>query len=415
MHAVRIGGSLWVYLAASLLAALTPVSAQDWRQFRGPGGQGHADDAAGVAVEWSEAKHVAWKVPIPGRGWSSPIVAHGRVWLTTAEPVGRETFLRLLSFDVETGRAAGVADVFRIRTAPLLNPKNSHASPTPVADDERVYVHFGSLGTAAVTLAGAVAWKTEYRCETQHGNGGSPVLYRDLLIFTCDGFDAAMVIALDARTGRERWNTWRRQPWSQAYATPLVIRVGDADQLVSPAAFHTAAYDPATGREIWRVRYDEGFSNVPRPVFAGGLVLITTGFQQPSLLAVRPDGKGDVTRTHVKWQLARGIPHTSSPIVAGNTLYFVSDAGILSAVEVETGAVQWQERISGTYSASPVLAGGLLYFPSEDGTTTVIRPGPRFERVAVNQLDGPILASPAVAGRSLFVRTATHLYRLTAQ
>jgi outer membrane protein assembly factor BamB len=398
-------------LAAGFLSL--PLHAQDWRQFRGPTGQGIAE-ASGLPVEWTEVTNVLWKVPVPGRGWSSPIVAHGRVWLTTAVTQGRDVSLRLLSFDAESGRAAQDVEVFRIRNAELLNPKNSHASPTPVVDDERVYVHFGSEGTAALTLDGAIVWKARYGCQTQHGNGGSPVLYAGLLIFTCDGADAAYIVALDGHTGKERWKTSRRQPWSQAYATPLVIRVGEADQLVSPAAHYAAAYDPATGREIWRVRYDDGFSNVPRPVFAHGLVFIATGFQQPALLAVRPDGTGDVTHTQVVWKLARGVPFTPSPLVTGDYLYMVNDAGIVSCVVAETGAIVWQHRVPGNYSASPVLADGLIYLQSEEGVTTVIRPGPSFQAVAVSRLDGPLLASTAVADRSLYIRTAEHLYRIAS-
>jgi outer membrane protein assembly factor BamB len=402
-------------VGALLMLALAP---QDWRQFRGPDGQGHAADDAGIPVDWSESRNVAWKSAVPGRGWSSPVVAHGRAWLTTAVADGRDTSLRLMSFDIGTGRVSASAEVFRIRNAPLLNAKNSHASPTPIVDDERVYVHFGSEGTAAIGLDATIAWKAKYRCLTQHGNGGSPVLYRDSLVVTCDGADSALIAAIDVRTGKERWKSWRREPWSQAYATPLVIHLGDAgsagtDQLVSPAAGYAAAYDPANGKEIWRVRYDDGFSNVPRPVFANGLVLITTGFQQPSLLAVRPDGKGDVTRTHVAWRLDRGVPFTPSPIAVGDALYMVSDAGILSVVDLQTGNVRWQERLGGNFSASPILAGGLIFFSSEEGVTTVIRPGARFDRVSVNQLDAPILASMAVSDRSLFVRTAASLYRLT--
>jgi outer membrane protein assembly factor BamB len=403
----RVTGVVAVCLSASVVAA-----AQDWRQFRGPGGQGHADGVPGIPIEWAESRNVAWKVAVPGRGWSSPVLGHGRVWLTTAVLDGQNASLQLVSLDAATGRALKPVEVFRLRNAELLNAKNSHASPTPIVDDDRVYVHFGSEGTAAVDLNGAVLWKARYGCVTQHGSGGSPVLHRGLVIFTCDGFDAAFVTALDARTGRERWKTWRREPWSQAYATPLVIRVGDADQLISPAAFHVAAYDPASGREIWRVRYDDGFSNVPRPVFAHGLVFITTGFQQPSLLAIRPEGKGDITRTHVVWRLDRGVPLTSSPIVAGDHLYMASDTGVLSCVEAVTGKLVWQQRLPGNYSASPVMAGGLIYFSSEEGVTTVIRPGAAFERVAANVLDAPILASMAVADGSLFVRTATHVYRI---
>jgi outer membrane protein assembly factor BamB len=239
------------------------------------------------------------------------------------------------------------------------------------------------------------------------------VLYGTLVIFTCDGFDAAYLVALDVRTGKQRWKTWRRQPWSQAYATPLLIRVGEVDQLVSPGAHYAGAYDPATGKEIWRVRYDDGFSNVPRPVFAHGLVFIATGFHQPALLAIRPTGKGDVTDTQLAWRLARGVPLTPSPIVAGDHVYMVNDAGILSCVAAATGAIVWQHRVPGNYSASPVLADGMIYLQSEEGVTTVIRPGPSFQAVAVNRLDGPLLASMAVAGRSLYIRSGEFLYRIT--
>ncbi len=397
---------------AALAILYSSVYAQDWRQFRGPSGQGIAD-VSGLPVEWDTVKNVAWKTPVPGLGWSSPVVAHGRVWLTTAVTEGRDTSLRLLSFDADSGRAAQTVEVFRKRNAELRNAKNSHASPTPVVEDERVYVHFGSEGTAALGLDGRILWKERYGCQTQHGNGGSPVTYHDLVIFTCDGFDAAYVVALDARTGKERWRTWRRQPWSQAYATPLIIRVGDSDQLVSPAAHYAAAYDPRTGKELWRVRYDDGFSNVPRPVFARGLVYITTGFHQPALLAVRADGTGDVTRTHIAWRLARGVPFTPSPIVAGDHLYMVNDGGILTCVAADSGTIVWHRRLPGNYSASPVMADGVIYVQSEEGVTTVVRPGPSFQSVAVNRLEGPALASIAVANRSLYVRTGEHLYRIT--
>jgi outer membrane protein assembly factor BamB len=398
-----------------LIAAFASISvhAQDWRQFRGPTGQGLAD-GDGFPIEWSETKNIAWKTAVPGRGWSSPVIAHGRVWITTAVMDRRDASLRLLAFDIASGQSALDVELFRIRGAELLNTKNSHASPTPVLDDERVYVHFGSDGTAAVSLDGALIWKARHMCQTQHGNGGSPVLHNGLVMLTCDGIDAAYVVAIDGRSGRERWKTWRRQPWSQAYATPLVIRAGEATQLISPAAFYSASYDPATGKEIWRVTYPDGFSNVPRPVSAHGLVFVTTGFQQPSLLAIKPDGRGDVTRTHVVWRLTRGVPHTSSPIVAGDHLYMVTDAGIASCVAARTGGVVWQQRIGGGYAASPVLAGGLIYFSSEDGVTTVVRPGAAYDQVAINRLEAPILASIAVADRSLFLRTAAHLYRIAA-
>ncbi|MGE0393691.1 MAG: PQQ-binding-like beta-propeller repeat protein, partial [Vicinamibacterales bacterium] len=290
---------------ASAVAALAivlpaPAASADWPQFRGPGGQGVSDER-NLPLHWSETDGVRWKVPVPGLGWSSPVVAGGRVWVTTSTG-DRTASLRLLAFDAASGRPALDVEVFRLPAARLLNAKNSFASPTPIVDGDRVYVHFGAEGTAALTTGGAVLWTARLDYDSQHGNGGSPVLYRDLLIVNCDGFDQAYVVALDVRTGKPRWKTPRRRPWSQAYSTPLVVPSGDGDVLVSVGAFRTTAYDPLTGVERWRVSYDDGFSNVPRPVAGHGLVFLATGFQQPSLLAVRLGGAGDVTATHVAWR-----------------------------------------------------------------------------------------------------------------
>ena len=383
---------------------------QDWPAFRGPDGQGHSTEK-NLPLEWSEARNVAWKTPLAGLGWSSPVVAGGKVWLTTAVEQ-RGISLRLMGFDVATGREVVNVEVFQIAASRGINPKNSWASPTPIVDGDRVYVHFGADGTASVTTAGVVVWKQRFEYESQHGAGGSPVVYGDLLIFSCDGSDAAFVVALDKQTGQVKWKTNRRLPADQAYTTPLVIRVGDRDQLVSVGAYRAVAYDPLNGKEIWRVSYADGFSNVPRPVFAHGLVYIATGFQQPSLLAVRPDGTGDVTKTHMAWKLSRGAPLTPSPIVVGDELYVVTDGGIATCLDARTGATIWQQRLGGTYSASPVFAGGGIYFPAEQGVTTVIAPGREFRRLATNRLDGGLLASMAVSSGSLFLRTDNHLYRI---
>ncbi len=393
------------YAAAVLLA-------EDWPQFRGPDGQGHSSER-GLPTRWSETENVTWKVAVAGRGWSSPVVADKRVWLTSATAVGRETSLRLMAYDLETGRSLLDTEIFRLRNSELLNAKNSHASPTPIVEGDRVYVHFGAQGTAAVSVTGQIIWKTRLQYESQHGNGGSPALYGDLLIVNCDGYDEAFVVALDKRTGKTRWRTFRPEPWSQAYSTPLVIRVGDRDLIVSIGAFHAAAYDPQNGREVWRVDYPDGFSNVPRPVFGAGLVFIATGFQQPSILAVRPDGKGNVTRSHLAWTLNRGAPLTPSPLLVGDDLYLVTDAGIASNVDARTGAIRWQHRLGAAVSSSPVFADGRIYVLDEEGRTTVINPGSTFQQVAVNVLDGAALASMAVASQSFFIRTATHLYRIT--
>ncbi len=392
-------------------STLQPPPSTAWPQFRGPDGQGHAS-GQGLPLEWSETKNIVWKVPVPGRGWSSPVIADGRVWLTTATPVKRDTSLRLMAFDVDTGRTALDVEVFKVSGARLLNPKNSFASPTPIVDGDRVYVHFGAEGTAAVSTSGDILWKTQFSYVSEHGNGGSPELAGDLLILNCDGFDEAFVVALDTRTGKTRWRTDRRLPRSQAYSTPLAIRVGDRDEIVSVGAFAAAAYDPQTGKEIWHVSYPDGYSNVPRPVYGDGLVFIATGFNQPTLLAVRPDGKGDVTRTGIAWKLTKGAPLTPSPLVVGDELYVISDNGIASCLDARTGTVRWQQRLGNGFSASPIAAEGRVYFLDEDGRTTVIKAGPSGERLALNSLDGPALASIAVAERSFFIRTGANLYRI---
>jgi outer membrane protein assembly factor BamB len=399
--------TLLLLLSLSLL--IVGVRAEDWPEFRGPSGQGLSTER-GLALEWSESRHIVWKTDVPGSGWSSPVVSGGRVWLTTAID-GRGTSLRVMAFETDTGRLVVNTEAARA-DGPLLNAKNSHASPTPILDGDRVYVHFGASGTAAITTAGEVVWKTRFPYESQHGNGGSPVLYHDLLIINCDGSDVAFVVALDTRTGKVRWKTSRRTPADQAYSTPLVIRVGDKDQVISAGAYRAAAYDPQNGKEIWRVSYADGFSNVPRPVFGHGLVYIGTGFNTPSLIAVRPDGSGDITKTHVAWTMRRAAPLTPSPLLVGDELYVVNDVGILSCLDAGTGELRWIQRLDGNYSASPVFADGRIYFQSEEGVTTVIAPGKTFRKLATNTLDEATLASMAVSGGSIFIRAERHLYRI---
>jgi outer membrane protein assembly factor BamB len=402
-----------VPLTCALVLLLSLRTSAQWPQFRGPDGQGHSSDQ-NLPLEWSESRNVVWKTPVPGRGWSSPVIAGGRVWLTTSiEGKGlKGASLRALAYDVDTGKEVANVEVFHLRSGDLTNAKNSHASPTPLVEEDRVYVHFGADGTAALTTNGDIVWKTRLPYESQHGNGGSPVLHGDVLIVSCDGSDEAFVVALDKRTGKVRWKTSRRQPADQAYSTPLVIRVGERDEVVSVGAYRAAAYDPDTGKEIWRVGYADGFSNVPRPVYGHGLVFIATGFQQPSLIAVRVDGAGDVTRSHIAWTLTRSAPLTPSPLLVGAELYVVNDGGIASCLDARTGETHWVQRLGGAYSASPVFADGRIYFLNEEGVATVVAPGTAFRKLATNRIDGETLASIAVSGASIFVRSDSHVYRI---
>jgi outer membrane protein assembly factor BamB len=391
------------------LILICVICGQDWPQFRGPTGQGVSDER-NLPLTWSETKNVRWKTAIPGRGWSSPVIHGDRVWLTTATEEGRS--LRAIAVDVNTGAIQQDVEIFRLKSPKLMNPKNSFASPTPVVDGDRVYLHFGAYGTACITQSGEIVWKTKLDYDNgQHGPGGSPVIYDDLLIVSCDGLDQQFVVALDKATGKVRWKKLREG--YQAYTTPLVVSLPAGDQIISPGAFQAIAYEPRTGKEIWRVKYAEGFSNVPRPVYGNDLVFICTGFQEPSLLAVRLDGHGDVTKSKIAWKLDRGIPRTPSPLLVGNELYIVSYKGIATCIDAKTVDELWRARVGGNYSASPVYADGRIYFLSEEGETIVVAPGRQLKHLATNQLDGPTLASMAVSHSSLFIRSATHLYRIS--
>jgi len=392
-----------------VLLILSVVLVFDWPQFRGPTGQGVSDER-GLPLTWSENKNVRWKVAIPGRGWSSPVVQGDRIWLTTATEEGKS--LRAIAVDRNTGAILQNVEVFRLKSAKLANSKNSFASPTPVVEGELVYVHFGAFGTACIKQSGEIVWKTRLEYDNgQHGTGGSPVIYDDLLILSCDGNDVQFVVALDKATGKVRWKKMREG--YQAYTTPLVVALPEGDQVISPGAFRAIAYEPRTGKEIWQVKYGECFSNVPRPVFGHGLVFICTGFQQPSLLAIRPDGRGDITKSKIVWRLDRGVPLTPSPLLVGDELYMVTDNGIATCVDAKTGQELWRARLGGNHSASPIYADGKIYFLSEEGESVVIAPGRQLKHLATNQLDGPTLASMAVSDSSLFIRTATHLYRIS--
>ncbi|HLF82625.1 MAG TPA: PQQ-binding-like beta-propeller repeat protein [Blastocatellia bacterium] len=395
--------------ALLLLLLYVPVLAEDWPEFRGPTGQGISDEH-GLPLTWSETKNIKWKVAIPGKGWSSPAILGDRIWLTTATEEGKS--LRAICVDRNTGAITQNVEVFRLRSLGPMSPKNSLASPTPLLEGDRVYLHFGAHGTACITQTGEIVWKTRLDYDNgQHGPGGSPVLYDNLLIVSCDGLDVQYVVALDKLTGKTKWKKLREG--YQAYTTPLVVKLPAGDQVISPGAFRAVAYEPRTGKEIWQVRYGDGFSNVPRPVYGNGLVFICTGFQEPSLMAVRVDGRGDVTKKQIAWTLKRGAPLTPSPLLVGDELYVITDNGIATCLDAPTGKEHWKARVGGNHSASPIYADGRIYFLSEEGESVVIAPGKELKVLAKNELNGETLASMAVSGSSIFVRSRTHLYRLS--
>lgn len=406
---------LLLLTATSAVAA--PAPRDEWPEFRGPTGQGHTT-ATGLPLEWSAEKNVVWKQPVPGTGWSSPVVGRGRIYLTTALPgPGATPSLRTLCLDAGDGRVLWNTEVFTAAESreQTIHQKNSQASPTPILAGERLYVHFGHHGTACLDLAGQILWRNQdLGYASVHGNGGSPALVGDRLIFSADGSASPFVVALAARTGEVVWKVVRTADAKQkfSFATPLLITVDGRPQLISPGSGAVSALDPADGRELWRVRYGGGYSVVPRPVFAHGLLFLATGYNRADLLALRPDGAGDVTDTHLAWRTTKGAPLTPSVVVVGDELFAVNDAGIASCWDARTGTLHWQERLEGNYSASPIAAEGKIYFLSEDGVGTVVRAARTFEKIATNKLGERTLASYAASDGALFIRTATQLYRI---
>lgn len=408
--------ALAVFLIASALYAAPPPAT--WPEFRGPTAQGHTT-ATDLPLTWSPKENVTWKTPVPGSGWSSPVVGDGRIYLTTgivAEGVG--TSLRALCFDAATGKPHWDTEVFPPAEVPEQQPlhsKNSPASPTPILAGDRLYVHFGHHGIACLDTSGKILWRNNrFRYDAVHGNGGSPVLIDGRLVFAADGARAPSVLALAAATGELAWKSPRTMEVRQTFSfcTPLVIEVSGKPQVIIPGAGGVSALDPRDGKELWRALYGSGYSVVPRPVFAHGLVFIATGYNRADLLAIRADGTGDVTDTHIAWKTTKGAPLTPSVIVVGDELYAVNDAGIATCWDARTGEVHWQQRIDGNFSASPLAAGDRLYFQSETGICTVLKASKTFEKLAVNKLEERSLASFAVLDRALLIRTAAHLYRI---
>ena len=408
---------VFALFSAACLSASIRAGETEWPQFRGPTGQG-LSAAEQVPVEWSATSHVAWSVEVPGRGWSSPVLSRGRLYLTAAVGEGDKT-LHALCLDAADGHLLWNTEIFRPEPAALaaMHRKNSAASGTPIVTNDRLYAHFGHMGTAALDLDGTVLWRqTALAFPPVHGTGGSPILADGALVFSCDGKTDPFIAALEAATGAVRWKTPRQTPARKpfSFSTPLAVQVQGAPQIISPGSGFVGAYDVRDGRELWRVGYGEGYSVVPRPVFAHGLLFVSSSFDKPTLSAIRPEGAaGDVTATHLAWTAGKGVPHSASMLVLGDELYFVSDAGIATCADARTGAVHWSERLGGDFSASPVAAEGRIYFQNETGDTFVLKAGKTFELLAKNALGERTLASPAVADGALYLRSESRLWKIT--
>jgi outer membrane protein assembly factor BamB len=424
-------------LAIAALARPAGGGTPSWPDYRGPFGNGHAAAAgdtrpAGLPLRWSETENVRWKTAVPHWGISTPVVLDGQVWLTTATREGNDFFV--LRFDADTGRLTLNEKVFHSDQPESLGngaSMNSYATPSAVVEAGRVYVHFGSFGTACLdTKSGKVLWKRDdLRCRHYRGPASSPVLSGNLLILTFDGADLQYHVALDKQTGKTVWKTDRSVAWNdenvpgqmakdgdlrKAHSTPLIVEASGRTQMLSAGAKAAYGYDPLTGRELWRVQYND-WSTAPRPLFANGLAYFITGLTKKELLAVKTDGSGDVTDSHIAWRLKTRIGKYASPLLVDGLFYTASDESFISCLNAANGETVWTERVGGKFAASPVYADGRLYFFDQQGSTLVVKPGRTFEPLATNSLAGGFMASPAVAGKAFYLRTRTDLYRVEAK
>jgi outer membrane protein assembly factor BamB len=403
---------------AFLTLSLTALAGDPWTQFRGPNGTG-VSDSTGLPTAWDEKTNVAWKTPIHDKGWSSPVVLGKQVWVTTALGDGKAQWA--VCVDRDTGKVVHDVKVFDTPKPPyfFMPDYNSHASPSPVIEPGRVYVHFGSAGTACLdTATGKVLWqRRDLQCNHWRAPGSSPVLWKDLLILTFDGYDRQYLAALDKHTGRSVWEKDRDVEYNtdngdlkKAFSTPTVFEVNGKPQLVSPGASGTVAFDPATGAEIWKVQHG-GMNAATPPVMGHGKVFVTTG-NPAHLVAIRPTGTGDVTKTHAEYVRRNSAPQRPGPIVLGDLLFLVGDSGLATGVDLTTGKTLWTRRIPGSYYSSPVCADGHLYIFDRKGKGHVLTADREGKLVATSTLDDGVQATPAIAGKALFVRTNTHLYRI---
>jgi outer membrane protein assembly factor BamB len=404
-------------LCAFLFAAPAVAAEKPWNQFRGPNGVGKSD-AKNVPLEFGEGKNIAWKTAIHGKGWSSPVVWDSQIWLQTATEDGHKLYA--VCVDAKSGKIVHDRLVFEVEKPRFCHATNSYASPTPFVEEGRVYVHFGAYGTACLdTATGKTLWeRRDFVCDDFRGPGSSPIVHDGLLFVNFDGVDRQYVVALDKKTGKTIWQKDRGIDYGtdngdnkKAYGTPSIITVNGKEQLVSPSAVETIAYEPKTGKIIWRVRHG-GMNVGARPLYGHGMVYISAGSGSRRLIAVKPTGRGDVTDTHIAWGLGKGVPGRSSQILHGELYFMMDDGGVASCVDAKTGKIHWSKRIGGAYWASPVLVGDRVYCFSKDGRIPVFKASKEFELLADNKLPAGFNASPAFVDDAMILRTFTHLYRV---
>jgi outer membrane protein assembly factor BamB len=418
-----------VFALVLITCHATFAQEENWNQFRGPRGDG-TTRAVGLPVTFGEGSaEIVWKTPIPGRAWSSPVIWGKQIWVTNAPEVQNTTpekpkldqplALSALCIDLDTGKILQDLKLFEVDKPQFTHATNSYGSPTPAIEEGRVYIHFGAYGTACLdTKTGRKIWeRRDLECDHFRGPGSSPVIHNGLLFLTFDGFDVQYITALDKNTGKTVWRQDRNVDFGttdgdakKAYSTPLLIQEGGRELLISPFASATIAYDPKTGTPIWTVRHG-GMNAAGRPLFGNGLLYISTADGPNPLIAISPQGKGDITE-NIAWRTNKSVPKRPSQILIGETLFMMNDGGVASCVDAKNGNEIWTKRLGGEYWSSPLYADGLIYCCSQSGTIAVFKASREYEEVAENKLGTGFLASPAVAGKSLILRSKTDLYRI---
>jgi outer membrane protein assembly factor BamB len=408
-----------VLLMLVVFSASSVVAEESWWQFLGPNGNGHAG-AAELPLKWTDRDNVAWKTPIHDRGWSSPVVYGDQVWMTTATADGRKLFAVCVNKD--TGRIVHDREVFDVENPQKITSENTYATPTPAIENGRIFLHFGTYGTACLnTKTGETIWiRRDLNCdhEVNAGPASSPTIIGRNVVIHVDGRDVQYIIALDKATGKTAWKTPRSFDYSdvpvhmrKGYGMPGIAPRGDGIQLVSSVAQGVYSYDVA-GKELWRVRH-KGWSIAPRVVVGHGLVFAIVDRDHPELWAIQHDGSGNVTESHIVWKETRGMPARCTPLLVDDLLYVVNRAGIMTCLEARTGELVWKQRLEGEYSATPIFTKERIYLFNEDAACTIIRLGRKFDVVARNLLtQQQLLASPAVDGDAFIVRTANDLYKI---
>ena len=409
-----------ILLLITVASCVVIEANEQWSQFRGHYGNGIIKSTS-APINWSENTNIDWKTPIHDRGWSSPVIWNDQIWMTTATKDGNKMYA--ICVNKLSGKIEHDLHVFDVKSPQAITNENTYASPTPVVEEGRVYVHFGTYGTACIsTKDGQILWKRrDLNCDHEIGAGpaSSPFIYNNFLIFNVDGRDVQYVIALNKETGKTAWKTNRSVDFSdvqinqrKAYGTPFIIPRGNTNQMVSIGAKGVYSYDPENGKELWKAKH-RGWSIAPRPVYGEGLVFTMIDRDRPEMWAINPNGRGDITETHIEWKETKRMPPRASPIFFKGLLFVVDRNGYISCLEAKTGKSLWQKRMKGRFSASPILANNLIYFFNEDTVCTIIKPTRELDIVTENKLSSDkLMATPAFDENSIYIRTENNLYKI---